>query len=152
MEYEIVELEEKVVMGVCVRISNQDENMPKVIGGLWQHFFADGMYKAIEHKKNQCSIGLYSDYESDVNGLYDVTVCCEVNECEQILDGIVVKKIPSGKYAKFIVKGHMQRAIADFWTKLWSMKLDRKYSCDFEEYQSGGNIDNCEIHVYISLN
>lgn len=31
------------------------------------------------------------------------------------------------------------------------MNLDRNYKCDFEEYQDG-NVDNAEIHIYISIN
>lgn len=152
MNYEIVELNEKAVVGFAARTSNNDKNMTQVIGGLWQNFFKYGVYQSILNKQNNCSIGLYSNYENDVNGAYDVTVCCEVTKCEKMPIGAVVKTIPSGKYAKFVVRGHMQRAVAEFWTKLWSMDLDRKYTCDFEEYQSGGDLDNCEIHVYISIN
>ncbi|CEJ73498.1 AraC family transcriptional regulator [[Clostridium] sordellii] len=37
--------------------------------------------------------------------------------------------------------------------KLWKMNLDRKYSCDFEEYQNNDeDIQNQEIHIYISIN
>lgn len=57
-----------------------------------------------------------------------------------------------GKYAKFIVHGPMQTVVADFWNKLWNMNLDRTYSYDFEEYQSGGDIEHTEVHIYISIN
>ncbi|MDD6771388.1 GyrI-like domain-containing protein, partial [Inconstantimicrobium porci] len=55
-----------------------------------------------------------------------------------------------GKYAKFVVRGHMQKAVQQFWQELWKMKLDRKYTADFEEYQDDC-IDNAEIHIYIAL-
>lgn len=152
MKYEVVELTEKKVIGITARTRNNDEDMPLIIGGLWQRFFTDGIYQSILHKRNDCSIGLYSDYESNVDGLYDVTVCCEVSKFEGQPADVAVKTIPPGKYAKFVVRGHMQRAVGEFWTKLWSMDLDRRYSSDFEEYQSGGDADNCEIHVYIAIN
>jgi predicted transcriptional regulator YdeE len=60
--------------------------------------------------------------------------------------------IPDGKYAKFVVHGDIHQAVADFWSKLWSMDLDRKYSCDFEEYQNDCETNDAEIHIYISLN
>jgi len=151
MNYEIVELNEKKVVGVTIRTSN-DENMTRDIGGLWQRFFADGIYQSILNKKNDCSIGLYSSYDNNVMGAYDVTVCCEVNHYEELPERVNAKTIPDGKYAKFIVKGNMQTAVAEFWSKLWGMNLDRKFSCDFEEYQSGGDMENCEIHMYISIN
>ena len=53
---------------------------------------------------------------------------------------------------KFSIRGHMQNAVADFWTKLSLMNLNRKYDFDFEEYQSGGDIENGEIYIYISVN
>lgn len=152
MNYEVVELKEKVVVGLSVRTSNKDANMTQAIGGLWQQFFQKGIYQAMPNKKNDCTIGLYSNYENDVNGAYDVTVCSEVSKVENLPTGVEMKKIPAGKYAKFIVRGHMQKAVAEFWEKLWSMELNRKYSCDFEEYQGDGDMENCEIHIYISIN
>jgi predicted transcriptional regulator YdeE len=151
MNYEIVQLNEKTVVGVTVRTSNNDENMAQAIGGLWQRFYEGGIYQSILNKKNGCSIGLYSNYENDANGAYDATVCCEVNRYEDLPIGADKKTISAGKYAKFVVHGHMQKAVAEFWTKLWSMDLDRKYSSDFEEYQSG-DMENCEIDIYIALN
>lgn len=66
---------------------------------------------------------------------------------------MVVKKIPQGNYAKFIIKGHMQRAVGEFWSNLWGLSLDRKYSSDFEEYQNNsGDMENQEIHIFIALN
>jgi predicted transcriptional regulator YdeE len=151
MNYEVVELNEKTVVGLTLRTSNKDENMTQAIGGLWQKFYQNGIYQAILNKQNNCSIGLYSNYENDVNGAYDVTVCCEVSKAENLPKEAEVKIIPQGKYAKFVVRGHMQTAVAEFWEKLWSMELSRKYSCDFEEYQGDGYMENCEIHMYISI-
>jgi predicted transcriptional regulator YdeE len=151
MNYEIVELNEKTVVGLTLRTSNSDENMTKAIGGLWQSFYGDGIYQSILNKQNNCSIGLYSNYENGASGAYDVTVCCEVSKAEKLPIGVEVKTISSGKYAKFVVRGHMQTAVGEFWMKLWSMDLNRRYSCDFEEYQSEGDMENCEIHIYISI-
>jgi hypothetical protein len=77
-------------------------------------------------------------------------VGCEVTTANEIPEKAIIKVIPAGTYAKFIVKGHMQQAVASFWQQLWSMPLDRSYVCDFEEYQDSC-IDNAEIHIYISL-
>jgi predicted transcriptional regulator YdeE len=125
--------------------------MPMIIGSLWQRFYQNGIYASIPNKVNDKTFGIYSDYESDVNSEYSVTVACEVNSAESMPKDVAVAKIPSGKYAKFVVKGHIQKAVAEFWEKFWQMELDRSYKCDFEEYQNG-NIENAEIHIYISLN
>lgn len=151
MNYEIVDLKEKTVAGLTIRTSNNDSNMSQSIGNLWQKFFADGVYQSILNKQNDKSIGLYSNYESNVQAAYDLMVCCEIRDTTRLPSGVNTQIIPAGKYAKFIVHGDVQQAVAEFWTKLWSMDLDRKYSCDFEEYQSG-DMNNAEIHIYISLN
>lgn len=152
MNYEVVELKEKKVVGLTARTSNQDVNMTQTIGGLWQGFHEQGVYQSIVNKTNKCSIGLYSNYHDGAKDAYDVTVCCEVSEFKELPDGVVGKIIEPGKYAKFVVRGHCQEAVGDFWMRLWGMELDRKFDCDFEEYQSEGDMENSEIHLYISIN
>ncbi len=152
MNYEIVQLEDKKVAGLRIRTSNGDPNMSSSIGLVWQSFFAEGIYHSILDKKNNKSIGLYTNYENGVSGSYDVMVCCEVEDTSKLPESVQSEIITSGKYAKFTVHGHVQRAVSEFWRKLWSMDLDRKFCCDFEEYQSSGDMENAEIHIYISLN
>jgi predicted transcriptional regulator YdeE len=152
MNYEVVYLKEKTVAGITIRTSNNDPNMAKAIGETWQKFFVEGVYQSISNKENDNSIGLYTNYEDKVKGAYDMMVCCEISKEENLPSGIDVKKIAEGKYAKFVAKGHVQKAVAECWTKIWSMDLNRKYSFDFEEYISGCEMDNAEINIYISIN
>lgn len=152
MNYEVVHLEEKSVAGLTIRTSNNDENMVKCIGNLWQEFFAKGVYQSIPNKQNANSIGLYTNYESDASGAYNMIVCCEISDSAGLPNGINRYTIPAGKYAKFVVQGDVEQAVSEFWSKLWLMDLDRKYSCDFEEYQSDCEMSNAEIHIYIALN
>ena len=151
MEYEIVELEERIAVGVSARTNNQAPNMPIIIGGLWEQFFQKGIYNQIEHKINGKTMGLYSNYENQMYGDYDITVCCEVSSQNNQPEGTVMKMIPAGKYAKFIVRGSMEKAVAEFWTELWNMGLKRTYTGDFEEYQEGGSPEDCEIHILIAI-
>lgn len=152
MDYEIVDLEDKIIAGIKIHTSNNDKNMKQQIGQLWQDFFVNGIYQSIPNKINSKSIGLYSNYESDVNGGYDMTVCCEVDNIDNIPSNVKTYKIHSGKYAKFVVYGDMQKAVVEFWEKFWLMELDRKYTYDFEEYQNVNDNHNTEIHIYISIN
>ena len=94
--------------------------------------FEDGIYQSIPNKQNNNSIGLYTNYENEINGNYDMMVCCEVGNAENLPEGIDIKRIKEGKYAKFMVKGNVQKAVAEFWEKLWTMNLDRKYSFDLK--------------------
>jgi predicted transcriptional regulator YdeE len=150
MDYEIVQLEEKVVAGLKTRTSNGDPNMSNCIGGLWQMFYEKGVYQRIPNKKNHKSIGLYTNYEGQKGDAYDVLVCCEVETLEGLEAGTEGFVIPDGKYAKFVVKGNAVTACMEFWMKLCELDLNRKYGVDFEEYQNA-DMENAEIHMYISL-
>lgn len=151
MNYEIVTLLEKKVIGVSARTKNSSPNMSDIIGRLWNHFYQDGIYSQIPSKINDKSLGIYSDYEADFNGEYEIFVGCEVEQepANQIAD-TRVKIIPTCKYAKFVVRGNMHQIVANFWSELWNMKLDRSYICDFEEYQNN-SIEDAEVHIYISI-
>ena len=135
MEYEIVNLEEKKAVGISAVTNNKSPEMPKIIGGLWDEFYKK-VYGEINDKANNKSIGMYHKYQP--NGDYTVSICAEVNGTNQ-------------KYEKFIVKGNVVTAVQEFWQKVWNMNLDRSFVCDFEEYQAGDDMDNMEIHMYISL-
>lgn len=150
MNYEIVQLKEKIVVGLTARTKNSDTEMPMIIGGLWNRFYQDGVYFKIADKVNEKALGIYSDYELDEHGEYSVTVACEVRQASNIPDATVTRIIPAGKYAKFIVHGHVQKAVSDFWNEFWQMDLNRSYQYDFEEYQNS-DMENAEIHIYISL-
>lgn len=145
MKYEIVNLEEKIVVGVSAITSNDDPNMGKIIGGLWEKLYQGGINKTIKNKVNEYAIGLYSDYEDNK---YLVTVGNEVCKAEN--EGFTIKKIPAGKYAKFSIEGHLKKAVAEAWNKIWQMDLDRSYEADFEEYLNS-DYNNAKVDIYISL-
>lgn len=149
MDFETVQLSEKTVAGFSVRTNNSSPDMQKDIGGLWQRFFTQEGFFALKNKVNEKAMGIYTDYENDEKGSYTVMTACEVTGAD-VPKQFEVRTIPSGKYAKFVVRGNMVTAVADFWQQLWGMKLERSFICDFEEYQNA-DPDNCEIHIYIGL-
>jgi len=152
MEYEIMQLEEKTVAGLSARTNNTSPDMGTVIGGLWTRFYTPGTFDAIPDRCNEKSLGIYTEYAGDEKADYTAIVGCEANAPADaaLPAGIKLFKIPAGTYARFIVRGHMQRAVMEFWEKLWSMNLPRAFTCDFEEYQNA-SVDDAEIHIYISL-
>lgn len=153
MNYEIVSLEKKVVVGLMKKTTNSNNQAVTDIGLLWQDFLGSGVYSKIKNKTNYKTIGLYTDYEGDFTKPYKFFACCEVDKSEEVVLPFEKKIIEPGKYAKFIVNGHIQNAVSEFWMELWKMNLDRKYASDFEEYQNiSDDINNQEIHVYISIN
>jgi len=153
MDYEVVSLEEKTVVGFMVKTTNENNKAMMDIGILWGEFLKKSSCDAIPCKVNAKTIGLYTDYEGDFTKPYNFLACCEVSNTNSIPANMVVKKILEGKYASFIINGHVQRAVGEFWSRLWELPLDRKYSADFEEYQNNSDdMENQEIHIYIALN
>lgn len=151
MNYEIVELKEKTVVGISARTNNNSPEMHNVIGGLWNDFYGKGIYTCIPCKVNGKAIEIYADYEDDENADYTAMVACEVENADDLPEGTEKRIIPAGKYAKFVVRGNMVTACIEFWRELWNMDLPRSFVCDFEEYQNS-DPDNSEIHMYIGLN
>ena len=145
MNYEVVELEEKVVVGLTGRTGNNDPKCTEIIGGLWQKFMAEG---TAENTKNVISpnpIGLYSNYDETS---YDVTIGMTVSKNEN--PELSVKVIPAGRYAKFSIKGDVVKDVANAWNEIWKMPLERSYTADFEEYLSNVN-GVAEIDIYVAL-
>ena len=154
MKYEIVELDEKVVVGIKIRTTNQEGKSIQDIGKTWQKLFADKIYDNILNKVNNKTIGLYTNYEGDYTKPYTFIAGVEVNKIEETEANKEVEKIiiPKGKYAKFIVNGDIQNSVGKAWQEIWSMDLKRKYICDFEEYQNNvSDIKKQEIHIYIGI-
>lgn len=145
MKYDIVELKEKIVVGVSAVTGNLDPKMGEIIGGLWTELYQGGAYNKIKNKVNEYAIGLYSDYEED---RYTVTAGNEVSKAEN--DDLTVKIIPAGKYAKFSVHGDMEKAVAEAWEKINQLDLDRCCTGDFEEYLNS-DFKNADIDIYIAI-
>jgi predicted transcriptional regulator YdeE len=145
MNYEIVNLEEKTVIGLNKRIDMADPKMSQEIGALWESLFNEDLYKKIENRKNEYSIGLYSNYEGSN---CDVTVGLEAEIKEY--DEFILKLIPKGKYAKFNVKGNMVEVVAKTWEKICNMDLNRTFTGDFEEYLNC-DFENADINIYIAI-
>jgi len=145
MKYEVVNLEEKIIVGLSAVTSNSSPDMGEVIGNLWGKFYQGGISQSVKNKMNSFAIGLYSEYSGDN---YTVTVGNEVSKPEN--EELTVKVIPGGKYAKFSIHGNMVTAVADAWREIWKMNLERSFTGDFEEYISN-DFENADIDIYIAL-
>ena len=82
MNYEIVNLEEKRVVGLAARTNNQSPEMGAVIGGLWEKFYGEGVYAQIENKTSDKVLGIYTDYAGGAMDDYTIMVACEAAESE----------------------------------------------------------------------
>lgn len=152
MKYEIVELEEKVVAGIKIKTTNKEGKAVHDIGITWQKLFANEIYKEIQNKVNNKTIGLYTEYEGDYTKPYIFLAGAEVSQSGESNKEIVNKVISKGKYAKFVITGDVQKSVGQAWQEIWNMDLKRKYTCDFEEYQNNSeDMQKQEIHIYIAI-
>ncbi len=152
MEYEIVELEERVVSGIKIETTNQNGKSMQDIGRTWKKLFADGIYEKIPNKVNNKTIGLYTEYEGDYTKPYIFMAGTQVSQKVEENEDVVNIVIPKGKYAKFVIIGDVQNSVGHAWQEIWNMNLNRKYTCDFEEYQNNSeDMQKQEIHIYIAI-
>lgn len=147
MDYKVVNIKEKLVVGSSIVTSNQENK----IGECWSEFINGGIYQSIPNKKDSKAIGLYYDYKSDMTDIYNFMCCVEVEKKNSV--GLKEVVIPQSNYAKFTIKGNMITDVIKVWQKIWEMDLDRKYSYDFEVYHNDSeDINNQTIDIYISIN
>ncbi len=149
MDYEVITLKEKTAVGVSVRTSNGDPDMGEKIEGLWIRLFQEGIYEFIPGKINEKALGLYLDYAGDERMEYTAAAACEITKDSEQSE-YEVFRIPEGRYARFIVRGDMVKAVAAAWQEIWQMDLPRSFVCDFEEYQDD-QMEDTEIHIYVGL-
>ncbi len=148
MNYEIVELEEKVVAGYADITSNDSPDMGAKIGALWQNLFSG--QKEIRGRTNQKAIGLYCDYFKPTQKDYTILVGCQVKDRNDNND-LAERIIPGGRYAKFTLKGDVVKAVQESWMEIWNTPLDRTWVADFEEYQEDCDGKTGTIFIYIGI-
>ncbi len=136
------------LFGLKVRTSNMNEMSGKgaKIAGLWQQFYTDIAPNLTPSSK---VYGVYTHYESDVTGEFDVFACTDQQvtspETEQTT-------LATGNYLRFSAKGAMPQTVIDVWGQVWQYFSNeqcphiRAYKTDFEFYKSSE-----EVEVFISV-
>ena len=137
-------VESFIVTGLSIKTQNSNEFNEKTakLPGLWQQFYVS------ELAGNACVFGVYSDYESDANGFYTVTVGIKSNTELTTLTAVTIQ---TGNYLVFQGKGQMPFTVIETWKRIWDYfntenKVQRNFISDFEAY-SGPN----EVAIYIGI-
>ena len=148
----VEEIEDKTIYGFSTRTKNTDEMDPQTakIGAIHQKFDSSVV---INYKSGERVYAVYYDYESDVNGEFNVLAGYE-NSNEK-LESVKIKK---GKYLVFHKRSKEDnddarvQAVIETWGEVWeyfsneNSQYKRAYKTDFEYYK-GQN----EIEIYISI-
>ena len=145
----IVQVKTKTIIGLKVRTKNEDEKNPQKqqIGSLWQNFF-ENIFPALGETPPTL-YGVYSNYESDAHGEFDVLVGAEEVRKSEGRESIVLEE---GTYLCFTAKGELPQSVIETWGEIWNYFADknctekRAYKTDFEHY-----ISPDEAEIYIGL-
>ena len=151
MEYEIVKMESRTFAGLTEVTNNTAKDMGAKIGALWTKLYS-GMAERIENRTNGKSVGLYCDYKA--NGDYTVLTGCQIDSAkteEARKAGFETRTVPAGSYAKFTFHGDIQKAVAEAWSKIWQLPLERTFTGDYEEYQEDTVNGTGTIIIYIAV-
>lgn len=141
-----VRLESKMIYGLKVRTTNEAERDTKraKIGKMWREFFGKTAPKLEE---NTSVYGVYTNYESDAFGEFDVIAGSDIKN-----EALTAVKIKEGNYLCFKAKGELPQVVIDTWGEIWAYFSDenckekRAYGTDFELYLS-----QSEAVVYIGV-
>ena len=123
--------------------------MGAVIGGMWERFFTQGIYEAIPDKCSGMPMGIYSGYAGGILDDYDFTAGCQTLAEGNAPEGMALIRIPAGKYARFVVKGHMH-AQCQILAGAVEDGSGQSFQGGFEEYRNQ-DVENAEIHIYVGL-
>ncbi|SCK59193.1 Predicted transcriptional regulator YdeE, contains AraC-type DNA-binding domain [Variovorax sp. HW608] len=148
MQPQLRRLEAFRVAGLTARTTNRDESDSRAarIGTLWDRFFDERVYEKTPHRVDDMRLfGVYSDYETDAHGAFDITTGVAV------ADGPASVRIEGGNYLVFSARGEMPRMVIDLWDTIWAYfeahpEIRRCYRSDFEAY-SGPN----EVAIHIGV-
>lgn len=138
-----------MLLGISTRTNNENEKNKETqkIAPLWEKYDVENIYSKTFNKINNTSFyGVYSNYESDVNGDYDATVAVEVTKTKH--DPMIIE---NKKYLVFTKEGELPDICSELWEEIWdyfanNSEYERAYTIDFEKY-SKENL----IEIYISI-
>jgi predicted transcriptional regulator YdeE len=156
----IVGVKEFSVIGIEARTDNAKEmSQDGVIPKQWGMFFKEGILEKIPNKAEPTIYAVYTGYASDRTGDYDFVIGCKVSDVSTVPPGMVVKKVPKGRYAMVSsAKGPVEKIVPQAWQQIWSLEDksqlggSRVYRSDFEVYdQRSQNPQNSQVDIYVGI-
>lgn len=137
------------VAGLTIRTTNREESDPATarIGKLWGRFFGEETYASTPDRTGDARIfSVYSAYESDAHGAFDVTAGVAVSGGDGSLS------VEAGDYLVFNGQGQMPQMVIATWERIWQYfeahpEVARRYRSDFEAYEGP---DKVAIHIGVS--
>lgn len=146
---EIVQVESKKIEGFRLRTSNAQEMNP-ITAKIPDFVAYVDKNLTIDYKQGSRAYSIYHNYESDLDGEYDVLMGSDnVASSKLPLESV---EIESGNYLRFEGTGRFPETIIETWQKVWSYFANdncpnrRRYTTDFEFYEGPK-----KISIYIAI-
>ena len=133
------------VTGFITRTTNADEvdSSTAKIEKLWQQFYSNAAPMLNLESK---IYGIYTNYESDFSGAFDIIAGSDTFSSETLADAVKVK-IAGGRYITFCATGEMPSTVINLWLDVWNYfahedcVYKRAYTTDFEYYKSANEVE-----------
>ena len=144
-EPKILHVEGFSVTGLSVRMATAK------LSHVWQRFFSEGVADKIPNRTpGSPMFGVYSNYESNVDGLYTVTVGVKTDDEPNTPVFCTINVLP-GEYLVFENQGVTPHVVVETWQNVWTYfksqpKFTRRFKTDFEMYKNGE-----DIAIYIGI-
>ncbi len=137
------------VVGLATRTTNAAESNPASgkIPQLWGQFMNDKWFDRLDQAGAVGPpIAVYSAYESDVSGSYQLLVGREVRTPPSLSPPLQIVSLPQARYLVFRRSGPMPRVVIDGWQEVWeyfagSDAPARAYTFDFEIYPDAAGVE-----------
>jgi predicted transcriptional regulator YdeE len=139
----VAELPAFDVIGLTTRTSNEAQFAgDDKIGPLWGAFMG-GAGQSIPRAVDETIFSLYTHYESDHHGAYDVILGKSVQPGTQAPAGMIAKHIPAATYLVFPAESRAPEAIVAAWQSVYCYFDEpgapkRAFTIDFERYSDEG--------------
>ena len=159
MNPKVVEEDGFTVVGIEARTNNARELGPGgVIPRQWARFMREALAEKIHDKADGSIVAVYSDYAGDQDGEYSFLIGARVTSAREVPSGMVVKKVPAGRYAVFISdKGPVEKVVPALWRRIWavperSLGGNRAYQADYELYdERAANPEEAQVDIHVGV-
>jgi len=148
-----------IIVGIDARTDNAREMTGAgVIAKLWARILKENLLAQVPNKTDTSILAVYSEYVSDKDGEYNFMIGARVSSAMGVPDGMMVKKVPAGRYAIFTSeRGPVEKVVVAVWQRIWAVAKaapggERAYQVDFEVYdERARDPRNAQVDVYVSI-
>lgn len=127
------------IVGISVRTSNANGQSKIDIPELYKKFLTiNEIPNSIDTK--MCIV--YTDYESDYTGAYTTIIGHQVENLDNIPEGMIGKTFEICKFIPYLTT---VSKVYQTWENIWNSNLNRLYTHDIEIY------DGENVCIYVSL-